>query len=90
MAVIDTNSIQIKNNPVFSKQHQAVHGHMRYIVNAVGQLDLQSCALHIAEFSSLIKRIALYRCSLHDLDKALLRDMELNEQTFAEIGRAHV
>jgi hypothetical protein len=83
MATIDTkNNTQIKNNPVFSKQHQSVHGHMRYIVNAVGQLDLQSCALHIAEASSLRQRIALYRRSLYDLQKALQRDTELNEQTF--------
>jgi hypothetical protein len=83
MATVETkNPSQIKNNPVFSKQHQAVHGHMRFIVNAVGQLDLRSCPLHIAESSALKQRIALYRRSLNDLDKALQRDTELNEQTF--------
>jgi hypothetical protein len=83
MAAAETkNSIQIKHNPVFSKQHQTVHGHMRYIANAIGQMDLQSCALHIAEASLLKQRIALYRRSLSDLQKALQRDNELNEQTF--------
>jgi hypothetical protein len=83
MATIDkTDTLQITNNPVFSKQHQAVHGHMRFIVNAVGQLDLRSCPVHIAESSALRQRIALYRRSLYDLQKALQRDDELNQQTF--------
>jgi hypothetical protein len=70
------NSIQIR-------QHQAIHGHMKFTIAAVGKLDLQSCIPHIADSKSLKNRIALYLWSLYDLKEAIQRDTELNKMIFA-------
>ena len=82
-AVVIKNSTQTKQHQAVSKQHHAVHGHIRYLVSAVGKLDLQSCVPHIAESGSLKNRIALYRWSLNDFKKAVQRDMELDGRAFS-------
>jgi hypothetical protein len=79
MATLAVKTIQ---NSALTKQHQAVHGHMRYLVSAVGKLDLQSCLPHIAASSSLKNRIALYRWSLNDFKKAIERDTDLDKEAF--------
>ncbi len=71
----------IKNNTQIRK-HQAIHGHMKFLINAVGKLDLQSCLPHIVESNSLKNRIALYRSSLYDLKEAIQRDIELDKLVF--------
>ena len=72
--LVTKNSIQIQ-------KHQAIHAHMRFLVNAVGRLDLKSC-LHIADSNSLKNRITLYRWSLLDFKEAIQRDTELHKRLF--------
>lgn len=73
--------VAIKNG-VQIRQHQAIHGHMKFTISAVGKLDLQSCLPHIADSKALKNRIALYRWSLNDLKEAVQRDTELNKLVF--------
>jgi len=74
-------TLAIKNS-VQTRQHQAIHAHIKFTISAVGKLDLQSCLPHIADSKSLKNRIALYRWSLCDLNKAMQRDTELNKLVF--------
>jgi hypothetical protein len=74
-------TVAVKNS-VQIRQHQAIHGHMKFTISAVGKLDLQSCLPHIADSKSLKNRIALYRWSLNDLKEAVIRDSELNKLVF--------
>jgi hypothetical protein len=74
----------ITKNSIHTRQHQAVHGHMKFLVDAVGKLDLQSCLPHIAESKSLKSRIALYRWSLNDFKKAIQLDTELDKKAFPD------
>jgi hypothetical protein len=64
------------------RQHQAIHGHIRFTITAVGKLDLESCRPRIADSKSLKNRIALYRWSLYDLKEAVQRDIELDKLVF--------
>ena len=70
------NSFQIK-------QHQAVHAHMRFLISAVGKLDLQTCLPRIVESNSLRNRILLYCRSLSGLREAIQRDTELDKLVFS-------
>jgi hypothetical protein len=63
-------------------QHQAIHARMKYLVNAVGKFDLQTCLPHIADSKSLMNRIALYRWSLYDFKETIQRDNELDKLVF--------
>lgn len=74
----------ITNNSIHTKKHQAIHGHMKFLISAVGKLDLQSSSEHIAESSSLKSRIALYRWSLNDFKKAIQCDTELDLKAFPD------
>jgi hypothetical protein len=74
------NTLVTKNNIQIQK-HQAIHAHMKYLINAVGRLDLQSC-MHIAKSNSLKNRITLYRWSLFDFKEAIQRDTELHKRFF--------
>lgn len=67
---------------VLTRQHLAIHGHMKFTTSAVGKLDLQSMP-GIATSNALKERIALYRWSLLDLKEAVQRDFELNRQVFS-------
>jgi hypothetical protein len=75
------STVAIKNSAQ-TRQHQAIHGHMKFTITAVGKLDLQSCLPHIADSKSLKHRIALYRWSLNDLKEAIQRDTELDKLVF--------
>ena len=71
-----------KNN-LLVRQHQSIHAHIRYLVSAVGKLDLQACP-NIADSNALKNRIVLYRWALHDFEKVLRRDAGLDEQVFKD------
>jgi hypothetical protein len=69
-------------NSLQKRQHQAIHGHMKFTISAICKLDLQSSLPHIAKSKSLKNRIALYRWSLCDLKEAIQRDIEIDKQVF--------
>jgi hypothetical protein len=69
-------------NSVQTRQHQAIHAHLKFLVSALGKLDLQSCQPRIADSKSLKNRIALYRWSLNDFKKAIQCDIELHDLVF--------
>jgi hypothetical protein len=74
------NTLVTKNKTQI-QQHQAIHAHMKYLINAIGRLDIHSC-LHIADSNSLKNRITLYRWSLADFKEAIQRDAELHKRIF--------
>jgi hypothetical protein len=74
----------ITKNSIHTRQHLAIHGHMKFLISAVGKLDLQSSLEHIAESNSLKSRIALYRWSLNDFKKAIQCDTELDLKAFPD------
>ena len=76
-ALVTKNNAQIQ-------QHQAVHAHLKFLINAVGKLDLQSSPIHIAEPKQLKNHIALYRWALNDFKKAIHRDIELNKRSLPQ------
>ena len=76
------NALVTKNN-IQIQQRQAIHAHMRYLISAIGRLDIQLC-LHIADSNSLKNRITLYRWSLFDFREAIRRDIELHQRFFLD------
>jgi hypothetical protein len=69
-------------NDIYVKQHQVLHAHIKYLINAVGRLDLQSFPQHIADAKSIKNRITLYRWSITDFKEAIKRDIELHKAVF--------
>ena len=68
-------------NKIQIQQHHAIHAHLKFLINAVGKLDLSVSPNHIAEPKALKNHIALYRWSVNDFKKALQRDIELNKNS---------
>jgi hypothetical protein len=76
-----TNSnIEISN---LIQQHQSTQAHMKFLINAVGRLDPQSCR-EMASSAALRNRISLYRWSLYDFKEAIQRHNELDKRIFPD------
>jgi hypothetical protein len=73
----------VTKNKTQIKQHQAIHAHMKYLINAIGRLDINSCR-RIADSKSLKNRVTLYRWSLLDFKEAIQRDTELHKRFFLD------
>jgi hypothetical protein len=63
------------------QQHQSTLAHLKFLIHAVGKLDPQSCQ-GLADSTSLINRIALYRWSLYDFKQTVKRHNESDKRIF--------
>jgi hypothetical protein len=74
-----TNSdIEIRN---LVQQHQSTQAHLKFLIHSVGRLDPQLCR-EMANATSIMNRIALYRWSLYDFKEAIQRHDELDKRIF--------
>jgi hypothetical protein len=78
---IMTNSSTKTNNLI--QRYQSIKAHMKFLINSVGRLDLQSCR-GMADSMLLKNRIALYRWSLKDFKEAVQRHDELYKRIFPD------
>ena len=72
------SDIEIRN---LVQQHQSTQAHIKFLIHSVGRLDPQLCR-EMANATSIMNRIALYRWSLYDFKEAMQRHDELDRRIF--------